>query len=122
MNDSSSFKSIRFQLNRESREANVEPHLLLSDFLRDHLGLKGTRKSCEVEICGACTVLVDGRPVSSCATPAFEIDGPLLFPEAWRYGEESWPVLPRFPLHRSFRRFAEQNRHRSGFLLTSAFF
>jgi len=75
MNDSSSFKSIRFQLNRESREAKVEPHLLLSDFLRDHLGLKGTRKSCEVEICGACTVLVDGRPVSSCATLAFEIDG-----------------------------------------------
>src|SRR5215475_11649060 len=75
MNDYSSFKSIRFQLNRESREAKVEPHLLLSDFLRDHLGLKGTRKSCEVEICGACTVLVDGRPVSSCATLAFEIDG-----------------------------------------------
>src|SRR4030095_713688 len=75
MNDPSSFKSIRFQLNRESRVANVAPHLLLSDFLRDHLGLKGTRKSCEVEICGACTVLVNGRPVSSCATPAFEIDG-----------------------------------------------
>jgi CO/xanthine dehydrogenase Mo-binding subunit/aerobic-type carbon monoxide dehydrogenase small subunit (CoxS/CutS family) len=75
MNDSSPFKSIRFQLNRESHQAKVEPHLLLCDFLRDHLGLKGTRKSCEVEICGACTVLVDGRPVSSCVTPAFEIDG-----------------------------------------------
>ena len=75
MNDSNLDKSIRFQLNGEAREANVEPHLLLSDFLRDRLGLKGTRTSCEVEICGACTVLVDGRPVSSCATAAFEIDG-----------------------------------------------
>src|SRR5918999_1026335 len=74
MNDSRTCKSICFQLNRESRLANVEPHVLLADFLRDHLGLKGTRKSCEVQICGACTVLVNGRPVSSCITPAFEID------------------------------------------------
>ena len=53
MKDSSLFKSIRFQLNGESSQGEVEPLLLLSDFLRDHLGLKGTRKSCEVEICGS---------------------------------------------------------------------
>ena len=74
MIDVPSLKPLRFQLNGEWRKATIEPHVLLIDFLRDHLGLKGTRKSCEVQICGACTVLVNGRPVSSCATPVFEID------------------------------------------------
>ena len=84
-------------MNRESREANVEPHLLLSDFLRDHLGLKGTRKSCEVQICGACTVLVDGRPVSSCATPAFEIDDKSVTTiEGLAQGEKLHPIQQAF--------------------------
>src|SRR5919106_836669 len=97
MNDSSSFKSLRFQLNRESRAAKVEPHLLLSDFLRNHLGLKGTRKSCEVEICGACTVLVDGRPVSSCATLAFEIDGKSVTTiEGLAQGDKLHPIQQAF--------------------------
>ncbi|HEX6440243.1 MAG TPA: molybdopterin-dependent oxidoreductase [Candidatus Binatia bacterium] len=73
MADRSSIRPLRFELNAQWREATVEPQTLLADFLRDQLGLKGTRKSCEVQICGACTVLVDGRPVSSCMTPAFEI-------------------------------------------------
>lgn len=75
MSEESSLRPVRFRLNGEWRDAAVEPHVLLADFLRDRLHLKGTRKSCEVQICGACTVLVDGRPVSSCATLAFEIDG-----------------------------------------------
>src|SRR5918999_6431910 len=74
MADRSSLRRLHFELNGQWRESTVEPHVLLADFLRDHLGLKGTRKSCEVQICGACTVLVNGRPVSSCITPAFEID------------------------------------------------
>src|SRR5919112_2955693 len=74
MADSSSLRPLLFRLNGERRQAIVEPHVLLADFIRNHLGLKGTRKSCEVQICGACTVLVDGAPVSSCMTPAFEID------------------------------------------------
>ena len=74
MTDKPFLRPLRFHLNGEWHDAMVEPHVLLAKFLRDHLGLKGTRKSCEVQICGACTVLVDGRPVSSCATPTFEID------------------------------------------------
>ena len=66
---------IRFELNGEARRAAVAPELLLADFLRRSLGLKGTKTSCEVEVCGACTVLLDGCPVSSCATLAREIDG-----------------------------------------------
>ena len=44
----------------------IEPQELLLDFLRDRLGLTGAKRSCDVQACGACTVLVDGRPVSSC--------------------------------------------------------
>jgi aerobic-type carbon monoxide dehydrogenase small subunit (CoxS/CutS family) len=45
---------------------DVAPQELLLDFLRDSLGLTGAKRSCEVQVCGACTVLVDGLPVSSC--------------------------------------------------------
>ena len=50
---------------RGVREA-VEPRLVLTDFLRHRLGLTGTHVGCEHGVCGACTVLVDGRPVRSC--------------------------------------------------------
>jgi CO/xanthine dehydrogenase Mo-binding subunit/aerobic-type carbon monoxide dehydrogenase small subunit (CoxS/CutS family) len=66
---------IRFQLNGEDHQAEVEPWLLLVDFIRNELGLTGTKRSCEVEVCGACTVLLDGKPVSSCATLASEVKG-----------------------------------------------
>ena len=66
---------IQFELNGEARRASVAPELLLADFLRHSLGLKGTKTSCEVEVCGACTVLLDGRPVSACATLTHEING-----------------------------------------------
>jgi aerobic-type carbon monoxide dehydrogenase small subunit (CoxS/CutS family) len=48
---------------------------LLLDFLRDRLGLTGTKQSCEVQVCGVCTVLVDGTPVSSCCFLAADVDG-----------------------------------------------
>jgi carbon-monoxide dehydrogenase small subunit len=54
---------------------DVPPEELLLDFLRDRLGLTGTKQSCEVQVCGACTVLVDGDPVSSCCFLAADIDG-----------------------------------------------
>jgi aerobic carbon-monoxide dehydrogenase small subunit len=52
----------------------VAPNELLLDFLRDQVGLIGVRQSCEVEVCGSCTVLVDGLPVSSCCYLACDID------------------------------------------------
>jgi aerobic-type carbon monoxide dehydrogenase small subunit (CoxS/CutS family) len=45
---------------------DVAPQELLLDFLRDSLGLTGAKRSCDVQVCGTCTVLVDGLPVSSC--------------------------------------------------------
>ena len=53
----------------------VEPQLLLLDFLRDALGLTGAKRSCDMQACGACAVLVDGRPVSSCCFLAADAEG-----------------------------------------------
>ena len=55
-------------------EGGAEARRLL-DFLRDRLGLTGAKQSCEVQVCGVCTVLVDGNPVSSCCFLAADIDG-----------------------------------------------
>ena len=54
---------------------DLEPQVLLLDFLRDSLALTGTKRSCDVQVCGACTVLVDGRPVSSCCFLAADAAG-----------------------------------------------
>ena len=67
--------SISFELNSRPVNVEVEPCELLIDMLRDRLTLKGTKRSCDVEVCGACTVLLDGLPVSSCTTLAADVDG-----------------------------------------------
>jgi carbon-monoxide dehydrogenase small subunit len=59
---------VDMMLNGSKTEVDVEPCDLLIDVLRDRLRLKGTKRSCDVQVCGACTVLVDGRPASSCTT------------------------------------------------------
>jgi carbon-monoxide dehydrogenase small subunit len=66
---------IRIEVNGVSRKASVEPTLTLVDFLRDHLGLAGTKKSCDSGNCGACTVILDGKAVNSCLILAVETDG-----------------------------------------------
>jgi carbon-monoxide dehydrogenase small subunit len=58
--------SITVTVNGTQYERSVEPRLLLSDFLRHHLGLTGTHVGCEHGVCGACTVLLDDEPVRSC--------------------------------------------------------
>ena len=69
------FIPISFTLNGRLQEVEVQPHELLLDVVRERLGLTGAKRSCDVEVCGACTLLVDGRPVSACTTLAFEIRG-----------------------------------------------
>jgi aerobic-type carbon monoxide dehydrogenase small subunit (CoxS/CutS family) len=56
-------------------ERQVEPRLLLSDFIRQELGLTGTHVGCEHGVCGACTILFDGDPVRSCIMLAVQADG-----------------------------------------------
>jgi aerobic-type carbon monoxide dehydrogenase small subunit (CoxS/CutS family) len=53
----------------------IEPRAILLDVLRDRLGLTGAKRSCDMQVCGACTVLLDGEPVSACCTLAYEADG-----------------------------------------------
>ena len=62
-------------VNGKTCEREVEPRLLLSDFLRHDLGLTGTHVGCEHGVCGACTVLLDGEPVRSCLILAVQADG-----------------------------------------------
>ncbi len=66
---------VRLRVNDTQREHHVEPRLLLVHYLRDHLGLTGTHVGCETGICGACTVLVDGKAVKSCTMFAVQADG-----------------------------------------------
>ena len=66
---------IALTVNGMRHERRVEPRLLLSDFLRHELSLYGTHVGCEHGVCGACTVLLDGRPARSCLTLAVQADG-----------------------------------------------
>ncbi len=67
--------SVRFRLNGQQRAMQVPSQELLSDLIRDRLGLTGTKRSCDMEICGSCTVLLNGKAVSSCSLFAFDVDG-----------------------------------------------
>ncbi|HDN76185.1 MAG TPA: (2Fe-2S)-binding protein [Acidilobales archaeon] len=68
-------KRIRFKLNGEWVELEVKPNELLINVLRDKLLLTGTKYSCGIGECGACTVLVNGEPVLACLTLAVDVDG-----------------------------------------------
>jgi aerobic carbon-monoxide dehydrogenase small subunit len=62
-------------VNGHSFDADVEPRLLLVHFLRENMGLTGTHVGCDTTNCGACTVMLDGRPVKSCTVLAVQADG-----------------------------------------------
>lgn len=72
---SESLVPIRFRVNGRQNEVQVRPQELLIDFVRETLGLTGTKRSCDMEVCGTCTVLLDGKAISSCTLFAFELDG-----------------------------------------------
>mgnify|MGYP001954861864 CR=1 FL=1 len=96
MNMSQSWK-VSCTINGEPVEKYVEPRLLLADFLRDHLDLTGTHLGCEHGVCGACTVLMDGKPVRSCLTLAVQADGcEILTVEGLAKGDDLHPVQQAF--------------------------
>jgi len=68
-------QTIHFTLNGEPVYVEIEPYLTLLELLRDRLELTGTKEGCGMGECGACTVLLDGKPVNSCIFPAIEIEG-----------------------------------------------
>ena len=66
---------IKVSVNGEEREGEVEPRLLLVHFIRETLSLTGTHIGCDTTHCGACTVILDGRPVKSCTVFAVQANG-----------------------------------------------
>ncbi len=68
-------QTVRFKLNGESIQVDVEPHLTLLQVLRNQFELTGTKEGCGMGECGACTVLIDGKAVNSCLFPILEVEG-----------------------------------------------
>jgi len=67
--------NITVKVNGKDHTAAVEPRLLLVHFIREVLALTGTHIGCDTTSCGACTILLDGRPVKSCTMFAVQVDG-----------------------------------------------
>lgn len=68
-------KLIQLTVNGKEMELAVAPNVTLTDLLRYELGLTGTKKGCDVGDCGACTVILDGKPVNSCLVLAVQANG-----------------------------------------------
>ena len=66
---------VTMRVNGAEKSGDVEPRVLLVDFLRVNLALTGTHVGCDTTSCGACTVLLDGEPVKSCTLLAVQVDG-----------------------------------------------
>lgn len=95
---------IRFELNGEDREIEVEADRLLLDLLRADLALTGTKEGCRIGMCGTCTVMVDGRPMSSCLLPAVYVDGASVTTiEGIARGDELSPLQRAFIEHGGFQ-------------------
>jgi aerobic-type carbon monoxide dehydrogenase small subunit (CoxS/CutS family) len=68
-------KTIALKINGSERGAEVEPRTTLLDMVREQFNLTGAKLGCDIQVCGACTLLVNGRPVSSCSFLAVDADG-----------------------------------------------
>jgi len=70
---------VSFLINGQKRRMEIPPNISLLDLLRDHLGLMGTKKGCEIGECGACTVIVNGKAVNSCIVLAPQVNGKSIY-------------------------------------------
>ena len=93
-------RTIKVTVNGRAYERAVETRLTLADFLRHELGLTGTHVGCEHGVCGACTVLVDGRSARSCLMLAVQCDGQeIATVESLATGDELNPLQQAFRDH-----------------------
>jgi aerobic-type carbon monoxide dehydrogenase small subunit (CoxS/CutS family) len=90
-------KQIRIRVNEIDRTLEVEPRTTLLELARDQLGLTGAKLGCDIQVCGACTLLLDGKPVSACSVLALDADGcELLTIEGLSNGNKLHPLQEAF--------------------------
>ena len=88
---------VNLRINGRHHRVLVEPRWTLLNVLREHLGMTGTKPSCERGECGACTVLIDGKPLYSCMTLALDVEGrEIMTVEGIMDGEKLGPVQRAF--------------------------
>ncbi len=93
-------EALTMRLNGEEVTIHIKPDAMLLDVLREELGLMGTKEACGQGECGACTVLLDGEPVTSCLVPAFKAQGrELLTVEGLACAGELHPLQKAFIEH-----------------------
>ena len=93
-------KELRLAVNGQPYELYVKPKSLLLEVLRDELGLTGTKRSCDSNACGACTVILNGMAVNSCSILALQADGgEVLTVEGLAKGTELHPLQKAFLDH-----------------------
>ena len=68
-------KTISLRVNGVERSAEVEPRATLLEVVREQFNLTGAKLGCDIQVCGACTLLLDGKPVSACSMLAVDADG-----------------------------------------------
>lgn len=97
-------RTIKLTLNGAPISRDVEDTRLLVEFLREDLKLTGTKESCGVGVCGACTVLLDGKPISSCLALAVHADGCAITTiEGIAAGDRLHPLQEAFLAHGGFQ-------------------
>lgn len=90
-------KTISLTVNGLECHLDVEPRTTLLDAVRDQLGLTGAKLGCDIQVCGACTLLLDGKPVSACAVLAVDANGRAITTiEGLAQGDELHPLQTAF--------------------------
>ena len=107
---------IRMEVNGASRELEAEPWRTLLDVVREELDLTGAKLGCDIQVCGACTLLLDGKPVSACSVLAVDADGRRVTTvEGLADGDRLHPLQEAFMEHGAL----QCGYCTSGFLLTA---
>ncbi len=89
--------AITLKINGKAQKVNVEPRVTLLDALRDYLDITGAKKVCDRGVCGACTVIMDGKPVYACNLLAIQAEGhDIVTVEGLSHGDQLHPVMTAF--------------------------